>query len=330
MKEIDTNLIFLQSEDSKGKIKEHANLLGKTSQLMKYSIKKIKEEEIVKNPYVIIDYSYFGLILFRIYFKGGYITEKEKGKIIKILSENSYIVSIYELNGEFDLVIEMQANNPSRFNKELKNIISQIPTLNNYKIVLNIVTHIYPRLYLIKKQKIISVASSHIIIGGDREQQTFNNNEMDIISELTKNPLERYTSISKKCKKNTKTVVNIIKNLKKKNIIKCYKSIIDIEKLNIHSYKLFLQIHNISKEREKELMDYFLNTKEIIQINKTVGDWDIEVEIESLDKSRIRFITIELREKFKEIIQSFDIIELYKYYKKSYLPGFIFNKDKKT
>ena len=43
-------------------------------------------------------------------------------------------------------------------------------------------------------------------------------------------------------------------------------------------------MHNISKEREEELLNYMLKTKEITQINKTVGDWDMEIDIETLDK----------------------------------------------
>ncbi len=67
-----------------------------------------------------------------------------------------------------------------------------------------------------------------------------------------------------------------------------------------------------------------LRMKEIIQVNKTVGDWDIEVDIESLDKARIRFITLEMRETFKDIFQSFNIIEFYGWYKRSYLPRYLF------
>ena len=41
-------------------------------------------------------------------------------------------------------------------------------------------------------------------------------------------------------------------------------------------------------------MSYFLKTREIVKVNKTVGDWDIEVDIESMDRNYIRLIIMKL------------------------------------
>ena len=136
-KKFDGDLIFLYSENARTRIREIAHMLTKSPQRLKYSLKMLEKEGFVNYPHCIFDYSYFGLILFRVYFKGGYISEKDKDYIIRELKENEYVVSIYELTGEFDLAVEMLSPNPSRFNKELKKVTSIIPTLNNYKIILN-------------------------------------------------------------------------------------------------------------------------------------------------------------------------------------------------
>ncbi|MCX8147414.1 MAG: Lrp/AsnC family transcriptional regulator, partial [Candidatus Woesearchaeota archaeon] len=134
MTKIDNDLLFLYSENARAKVKGLARILKKSPQRLKYSISMLHKEGIIKNPHCVFDYSYFGQILFRVYFKGGYISEKDKGEIIKQLVQNPYVVSIYELSGEFDLAIELESPNPSRFNKELKKVASLIPTLNNYKV----------------------------------------------------------------------------------------------------------------------------------------------------------------------------------------------------
>lgn len=71
-------------------------------------------------------------------------------------------------------------------------------------------------------------------------------------------------------------------------------------------------------------MNYMLETKEIVQLSKTVGDWDMEIDIESPNKAAIRQLIIQIRENFKDLIENFNIIEFYKYYKKNYLPGYLF------
>ncbi len=324
MAQIDRNLLFLYSENARSKIRDLAKLLKKSPQRLKYTIKLMEKEKIVNNCHGIFDYSYFGLILFRIYFKGGYSSEKDRESIIHQLSGNPYVVAIYELNGEFDLAIEILSPNPSRFNKELKKIIDEIPTLNNYKILLNLVTHIYPRAYLAKDAHLLDTVKPEILVGGDRNIEAFEKNELAIMKNFLESPKTRMTTLAKKCGINIKTATALVKTLQKRKIIKGFKYAIDTDQLEVAKFRLFLKLHNISPEREKQLFDYMLKTKEIVQFNKTVGDWDIEMDMESSDRSKTRSLIVQVRQEFKDLIESFNIIEFYRYYKKSYLPRYLF------
>jgi len=205
-KKFDGDLIFLYSENARTRIREIAHMLTKSPQRLKYSLKMLEKEGFVNYPHCIFDYSYFGLILFRVYFKGGYISE--------------YVVSIYELTGEFDLAVEMLSPNPSRFNKELKKVTSIIPTLNNYKIILNLVSFIYPREYLLKSDQLADIVSKDIIVGGDRSIEQFDENEMGVVRSILENPRIRMTTLAKQTKLNVKTVASILKNLKKRKLSK--------------------------------------------------------------------------------------------------------------
>ena len=103
MKHFNTDLIFLQTENAREKLRAAASILKKSPQRLKYTLKMMEKEGILNNPHCVFDYSYFGLIMFRVYFKGGYIGERDKGAIIEKLKANPYVVSIYEMSGEFDL-----------------------------------------------------------------------------------------------------------------------------------------------------------------------------------------------------------------------------------
>lgn len=323
MKE-ERELLYLCSENARFKLKTISSLLKKSSQRLKYSLSTMEKEGIIETPYCIFDYSYFGLVLFRVYFKGGYISEKDKAAIIQQLIENPYVVSVYELSGEFDLAVEIQSPNPSRFNKELKKVASLIPTLNNYKLVLNIVTHMYPKSYLVSNPEIFGSIEPEILIGGDRNVEVFNDKEKQIMEQLLYDPKIRLTVLAKKAKMNVKTVSLILKNLKKKKIIRGFKYVTNSNKLGIYKSRIFLKFHNVSQEREKQLLTYMLKTPEIVQVHKTVGDWDMEIDIESLDKAKIRQIIVQIREDFKDLIETFNSIEFYNYYKRSYLPKYFF------
>ncbi|MEK6900472.1 MAG: Lrp/AsnC family transcriptional regulator, partial [Nanoarchaeota archaeon] len=297
--------------------------MRKSPQLLKYGIAALEKEGILRDPFYIFDYSYLGLILFRVYFKSAYVKERDKLKIVQELRMNPYVLSIYELTGEFDLGVEFASPNPSRFNKEFKKIISDNPLLKEYKIILNLVTHIYPRHYLLKTPDLLGL-NAQKIVGGDREKEELSREEIKILHIILNKPTIRYTGLAKESGMNVKTAKLILNNLIKRNIVKGCKYLIDKNKLGIAKSRLFLKLHNLSLERESSLMKYLLETKDVVQVNKTVGDWDMEIDLEALDNSRIRSMFMKLREEYSDIIAQFNLIEFYDYYKRTYLPEYIF------
>lgn len=326
MPKLDQDLLYLRGENARIGLQELSHHLKRTPQRLKYTFSVMEKEGIVRDPYCIFDYSYFGLILFRVYFKGGYISEQDKTGIISTLRENPYIISISELTGEYDLCVEFASPNPSRFHKELKKISNLAPTLTDYKIVLNVVTHFYPRHYLTNNSLFQSLHVDRIV-GGDREPEEFKEQELEIIKTLLRYPLARFTTLAKRSKLNVRTVNSIVRNLTERNVIKGHKYILDTAVAGISTTRVFLKLHHVSPEREAQLKTYLLTTPGIVQSHKTVGDWDMELDIEALDKSKIRSIIIDMREKFKDLIEKFNLIEVYKYYKKSYLPAYLFKEE---
>ncbi len=326
MAKIDHTLVFLRSENARMSFKEMARIVKKSPQLIKYNLSVLEKGGILHDPYYIFDYSHFGLIVFRVYFKGVYIKEQDKLRVIAELRQNPYVLAIYDLVGEFDLGVEFAAPNPSKFNKEFKKIITANPLLKEYKIVLNIVTHIYPRNYLVNSAELLTLYNQKIV-GGDREKEQFTPEEMTILRILLYNPAIRYTALAKESDLNVKTAKSILRNLTKRNIIRGCKFLIDKNSLDITKSRLFLKLHNLDLEHESRFLDYLHDLPGVIQLNKTVGDWDVEIDLESLDKSGVRYIISKLREEFSDLISGFNLIEVYEYHKRTYLPEYLFKEE---
>lgn len=317
------DILFLTLENSRIKIKDISSYTKKSSQLVKYNIKELLKKSDIYSPHTIVDYSYFGLMLFRTYFKGAYVSEKEKNQLIRYFSEDKYVVSVSEMEGEYDLVAEIASPNPSRFNKVLKEMISTYPSLTKYRVSLNLVTYIYPRRYLTGNERIKLFVPQSIVLGGDREKEDFTQKEIDIIKEIVKNPNIRMTVLSKKANLNVRTASKIISGLRSRNIIRGYKYLLNTSNLGITRTRLFLKFQNLNKESEDNLTLSLESIKEVVSANKTLGDWELEIDIESSDKTRIRKIIMELREKFKDIIEDFTTMEILHISKRDYLPGYI-------
>ncbi len=317
---INNNLLYLYSENCRASFSFIAKKLRKSPQIVKYSINQLEKEGIIPFYYTVVDYSLFNMLLFRVYFRGGYSRGLELNSLIKKLIENPSVVSVYETGGQYDLIVEFMAENPSRFNKELKLIISENPELNNHDIIINVVSHIYPRYYLLGKNKMnYSNPLKEIIIGGDRELSKISKNQKNVLIALVKNPRERITSIALKLKINAKTALSVMKSLEEKKIIRGYKSSIKTGKLNIIHNRITLKLHNIDPLKEKQLMDFCINTPEITRLNKTIGQWDIEIDAETISQIDFRDIYLKIRDEFKDIIMLFNSYRIYNKIKHKYI-----------
>jgi len=327
MQKIDYNLLYVKSENSRMQLNEISHLLRKSPQRIKYSLSVLEKEGILGSCYALIDYSYFGLLLFRVYFKGGYFSEHDRARIVRSLENNQYVTSIYELTS--DLVVEFTSPNPSRFNKELKETSKLAKTLADYKIILNLVTYTMPNNYLTSRP---TLQTKHLekIIGGDRPKEEFSKNEILVLRHLLIAPNARMTKIAEETKLNPRTVKTTMDKLTDRKIIRGYKNSIDLNALGIHKVRLFLKLHNLQNKREKELVEFCIRSNEIVQLNKTVGDWDMELDIEAMDSKKTRIVVMTLREKFRDLIERFDLTEFYNYYKRTYLPTFLFEEKEKN
>src|SRR3989338_1340947 len=318
----DLDILFLSSENARARINNIALAVKKSPQLVKYTQGMMKKEGLLFQPFAIIDYSYFGLLLFRVYFKGGYFSSQEKERILRHLRANQYVVAAYELEGEYDLVVEMCVPNPSRFHKELCRIVTEIPALNNYKVILNIVSHIYPKWYLLKNKSMVKDMWISIVIGGDRVPEQWDQRELGILHFLIEDPTLRLTTLAEKCHLNIKTVMMLWKGLQQRKVLRGFQYLLSHTHLGIIKERLFLKLHNLSEQREEQLMHFLLSTPEIVQVHKTIGDWTMEIDIESLDQLRLRKVIRDIREQFKDLIETFMMMEFGQYYYKSFLPKY--------
>ncbi|MBN2567440.1 Lrp/AsnC family transcriptional regulator [Candidatus Woesearchaeota archaeon] len=316
----DFDLVFLRAEDARCRLKELARLLRKSSQLVKYRVSSLLRRGVLFDPYCVVDYAYLGLLLFKVYIKGAYVGEKDKAAMIRRLGEDPDVVAVYELGGEYDLVIEVMAENPSRFGKVVRRLVDHNPTLRHHTVALNVVTHLYPRQYLVRKLPSLSSIKPEIIIGGDREPKALSPQERAALRALVLNPTMGVSRLAKEAEINPATMRKIMRLLRKARVVRGCRYSVDVGGIGASQYRIFLSLHNLTAEREEGLFDAFREAKEVINASKTIGDWDLEVDVASLDAPAVRRLTMELRERFKDIIASFNITEFYQGHVRRYLP----------
>ena len=91
------------------------------------------------------------------------------------------------------------------------------------------------------------------------------------------------------------------------------------EIINFKTYKIFLTIQSLTKEREKALISFLNYHPNVIEVVYCMGNWELELDIESPSIDVNHDLIRELRNKFTDVIREAEILHVYKSYKYTYL-----------
>lgn len=100
-----------------------------------------------------------------------------------------------------------------------------------------------------------------------------------ILVELDKNARQTDSTIAKKVGISKQVANYRIQGLVDKNLISKFYTVVNVGKLGLNSYYLFLQLENTNKEREKEIMGKLSELDYVGWIVTGVGRWDVALLI---------------------------------------------------
>ena len=306
--------------DSRISFSTIAKKTRKSQQRVSYTVNSLINKGIIKKFYALIDYSKFDIISFRVYFKIRYVNEVSFKEFIDYLVSQTNTLWIATCSGDFDLICTFLASNPSQFNKKLRGIMANFPKqILNYTILTTVVIRSFERQYLASTPHVFK----EVIIGGDRVPVNVDGIDMKILSLISDNSRVSSVDIANKLSITPKTVIERIKKLEKKEIIDGYKPLLSLETMGYMSILLLIRYHDITVEIEKRLINYLEMQPNVIGVVKTLGEWDVEVEIEVKNMHDFRKIEMEIRQKFTTLIHEIRSIPIYETFKKNFFPQFL-------
>jgi DNA-binding Lrp family transcriptional regulator len=311
----DRKILFELDRNSRQSYLNIAKKVGLGKDSIIYRIQQMENEGIIKGYHTILDVRKLGFIPFRLYLKFQNTTPKKEEEIINYLNKQKIINWIVSVEGNYDLNMAIYVKSIKEMNNLWKNIISRY---GNYleKRWLSIFTKVsyYPREYLLdgkrNKDEYTFITESEI--------EKINEIDLKIIEMLAPNARISILEIADKLKITPKTVSSRIKHLEKNMIIKGYRAIFDLEKLNYQHFKLHITLHNTMDEDWTRLKEYIKHHPNIIFDNEVLGGDDVEIEIQTKSLKEFRIILNEMKASFSKIIKNFYYMLYYKEHKFSF------------
>jgi len=320
LRNIEKQVLSMLELDSRTPFSRFRRSIGRSQQVVSYTVNSLMKKKILNGFYTLVDYSKLGVLNFRVYFRVSYINKEKFDKLIKFLVDEVHTSWLTTCGGSYDLICTFFTSNPSQFNKILKSIMEKFPQqLQNYTILTTIVNRQFGKKHLFKRR----MPFNQVIIGGDREVEYVDDIDMMILDELSDDARKSSVAISNSLSLTSKSIIQRIHKLRERKIIKGFRPLLSHYNMGFISNLLLIKYHNISVELEDQLIKYLKLHPNINNAVKTLGQWDIEVEVETITSMDFRKIAMEIRQKFALLIKQIEGIPLYTTHKKNYFPRFL-------
>jgi len=129
-----------------------------------------------------------------------------------------------------------------------------------------------------------------------------------ILTILDENSRLSNSQIAKKVKLSKPAIEYRLRRFEKNNIIFSYYTVIDFTKLGYSQYKIYFKFQDTSLEEEKEITDYWINSKNTVWIGQIRGRWDLAVSI--LARSNFDFgkLLSKFMDKYSRFILEKDVL----------------------
>ncbi len=314
----DKKLIYELDIDSRQSASQLARTIGISKQGSTFKINNLVSKEVIQGFPAILNTALIGYLSFRIYFKLIDILPEEENEFRNYLINHELVPWVVGCQGLWDYIIVVFPKDFIAFQKfstELNNKYGKF--IEKKDIALVTVAHHFRSGYILGKKKDISPLT---YAGQPKEIIQLDEIEKKILKKLANNSRTPIIEIAKAVKTSSKNVAYRIEKLRKQEIIEGYSLCIDYEKVGFERYKLFIKTKNMTEQKEKFFIQYSRMHPYILYYSKSIGENDVEIELIVKNSVHLREIIAQIRNKFSDVIKSFETMKIYKEYKLNFYP----------
>jgi len=303
--------------------RQSTSQLGKKSNLSKQGV-TVKINNFLKQGVItsfpsVLNISLIGFLSFRIYIKLIDIPPKKEEEFRDYLINNSDVSWVVGCEGVWDYIFVVFPRSFDEFEKfslELNNHYGRY--IEKKDLALVTVSNHFRCGYLLGKKKDIPAM---VYAGQPKKVIELDKTDKNILTLLSKDAKISLVDISKKLNLSPKTASYRIDKMTKLNIIEGFTISVDLNNIGFERYKLFIRVKDMNEKREKEFIKYAQLHPYILYYSKSIGTNDVELEFIVKNNAQLREILSDIREKFSDIIKSYEILKIYKEFKLNYYPS---------
>jgi Lrp/AsnC family transcriptional regulator for asnA, asnC and gidA len=300
---IDRKIIYELDADSRQSYSKIGKKVRLHKNVVKYRVNRLKENGIITNFYTVINSFKLGYNAFRMYISYRHITPEKRKEILDYFIENQHTWWVVSFDGSIDLCVVMWVKELYDFYKFWEKTLNEFHHFFRQQIFCNYVQlRLFRYSFLLDNYDKMDREADQII-GAGRKIKT-DETDIKILQLLSKDSRIPTLDIAKKLGVSTNTIKSRIKNLIDEKIILGYRVGLDYSKIGYHIFKVNINLNRY--DQRKSMIRYIRNNPHLVMIDKSIGYYDLELDLWVKDLRHFHQIMDDIVTKFPDDIRNYE------------------------
>jgi Lrp/AsnC family leucine-responsive transcriptional regulator len=315
----DKKILYELDINARRRASEIGKRVGLSKQVVIYRINKLIQAGVVEKFYAVYDTSKLGFTTYKIFMRLQNVDVEKQKEIIEYLRNHQNVQFLISCDGMFDIVFNVLARSTS----ELYDIIKDLENrYGNYIAEKELIIMVFSSFFY--KDYLVGVSSEKLrkpmYFGSRPEKTEIDGINKKILHYLGMDARMSVVEIAQKIGLSPDAVAVRIRKLEKAQIIHNYILLLNFSLLNQNSYKVLFSLRNLTEEKEKTFFQYCNVQPNIWFHSKSLGRWDLEINMDVDNANQFRQIMMEIKSNFSDIIKEYNTLQVSKVHKFNFYP----------
>jgi DNA-binding Lrp family transcriptional regulator len=303
----DREILFHLSLNGRISLAELSKKTKLSKEVIHYRLKNLEKSGIIEGYYAVVNTYKIGKVFFRVYMKTINMTNRIENEFMEFLKNHPKVTWVVEVDGDFDFLYVVWANDIIEFEKVYKEINDRFGKYMQEKFF-SVMTNVYyfKYKYLVGRQD-----GTFKLTGGKLEYPKLDDLDLKLISLLSNQGRMPLVEIANKLNSNAKLIKTRMKRLEKLGIITCYNVKINHRLLGYSQRKVMLNLNDISSETIQKMISFLTFQSSTIYITMAIGQYDIEFEMMESSHQDFHDLLKDIKNRFSRLIKNYYTVIFY-------------------
>ncbi len=296
---LDRKILSALDKNCRASNTQIAKKIRKSREVVAYRIQKLQEQGIITGFITSINPAKLGYLMFKIYLKLENIP-LQRERFYHALQRNKDIYWMSTCDGAYDCVLAILSKSVPEYYELINNLLSEWkPLIINRVLGTMVDTKQFTKRYFLSDGE-----GTYVIFGSRIENNEIDELDSKILSTLANNARIPLLELARTLHSTIEVVRRRIAILEKKEMILQYRLAIDLNKLGLEFFKVFLYCKSLSKSDEASLLEWMRRHPKSLYYIRSLAPWELEFEFAVENYHEFNKIMSDLREQFPHIIRN--------------------------